>query len=920
MLGFQQPTVELETHDEELLRARAAAQEFSRQYRDLFDSAPIGYFVLGRQGEILEVNLRGAALLGHPRGAICHHRMGLFVADDDRAEFDAFCQRVFDADTPQTAEFRLIGGGQPVVVLMEGVAVGPAGGQSQSCRLAVTDISGRKQAEEALRQREGIYSAIVNQAVDAIVLIDAATLRFVEFNDAACNGLGYTRKEFAALLLTDIQAEMTPDDVSERIRTMLLQTGGDVFENRQRSKDGEIRDRRVSWRVVRIGGRDYIVSIWTDITDQKRAAEALRESEARYHTLFDAGQDAIALFPTTADGLPLNFIEVNEVACRMWGYTRQELLSMSPANLIAPEYHAMMPGLGARLVEDRQFRAEWEDITKDGRRIPVDVSVTLFELGGQPISMAVVRDIAERKRAEESLQRAKEVAEAANRAKSEFLANMSHELRTPMTAILGFSDLLNAPHLPFTRQREFLEGIRRNGVALLELINNLLDLSRIEADKLTLEKVDFNLLPVIDDVVSAAKVQAEQKHLRVAVDYCFPLPEKIHTDPPRLREILVNLLGNAVKFTDCGEVRVTVRCLREEGQNAKLQVAVSDSGIGIPPAKIAELFQPFMQADTSATRRYGGMGLGLAISKRLANVLGGDIEAASELGKGSTFTLSVDVGSLAGARMLSAPVAPAAEQEPLPAEPSPCLSGRVLVVEDDPGIQHIIALLLQKAGVEVDVAGNGRISLQMAQDSKNEGKPYDLILMDIQMPELNGYEATRQLRGSDWTGPIVALTAYALAGDREKCLAAGCDDYLAKPVLMSSLRRILHRYLAPAAAAAGDECVEDQMPRQLDHLSDAEFPDSEMIAAFADELPSRVETIADALRRHDRQGAAAMAHQLKGTAAVYGFAEVADAACVIHQRVTTEEDLEQLQTAIADLEGLCKKRLASRREPAAWSF
>jgi PAS domain S-box-containing protein len=795
MVRLETPNnLDLDTHDEEVLRARAAAQEFSRQYRDLFDSAPIGYFVLGKQGEIQEVNFRGAALLGQSRSALCHQMLGLFVAAEDRPEFDAFCQRVLEADTSQTAEFRLMSNGQPAFVLMEGIAIGPAGGKSQSCRLAVTDISGRKQAEEALRQRE-----------------------------------------------------------------------------------------------------------------------------ARYHTLFDAGQDAIVLFPIAPDGMPLNFIEVNDVACRIFGYSREELLSMSPGDLIAPEYHATMPGLGSRLIEDRQFRAEWEDVTKDGRRIPVDVSVTLFELGGQPISMAVVRDITERKRAEESLQLAKEAAETANRAKSEFLANMSHELRTPMTAILGFGDLLMAPNLPLTRQREFLEGIRRNGIALLELINALLDLSRIEADKLTLEKVDCDLLPIIEDVVSAAKVQADQKGLHIVVDYGFPLPEKIHTDPPRLREILMNLLGNAVKFTDRGEVRMAVHCMQEDAKSARLQVSVRDSGIGIPCEKIAELFQPFMQADTSASRRYGGMGLGLAISKRLAKALCGDITVDSELGQGSTFTLSIDIGSLDGVRMLAGSDIVDSGVEALLEEPQDRLPGRVLLVEDDPGIQRIIALLLQKAGVEVDLAGNGRMGCEMAEDSKAERRPYDLILMDIQMPELNGYDATRHLRRSDWAGPIVALTAYAMAGDRERCLAAGCDDYLAKPVLMSDLREVLRRYLGPKTS-----CDEDESPAResldFDDLSDDDLPDAEMVAAFADELPSRVEVIANALRRHDRHSAVAMAHQLKGTAAVYGFTEIADAACVIHQRLTTEEDLDNLQTAIADLEGLCKRLLSSRQELAAWSF
>ena len=268
--------------------------------------------------------------------------------------------------------------------------------------------------------------------------------------------------------------------------------------------------------------------------------------------------------------------------------------------------------------------------------------------------------------ANQTLKELNQVAESATRAKSEFLANMSHEIRTPMTAILGFSDLLLSPNLPYNEQREFLAGIQRNGKALLELIDDILDLSRIEADRLTLEKMDCPLRQIVDDVLSTVQVQAQEKRLNLKVDYRFPLPETIRTDPARLRQILVNLLGNAVKFTGQGDVRLTIRCLREAAGPPRIQFAVSDAGIGIPADKIGELFQPFVQVDGSATRRYGGTGLGLAISKRLAEALGGDIEVISELGKGSTFTLTIDPGSLDGVRMLQGPkTVAAADVEPV---------------------------------------------------------------------------------------------------------------------------------------------------------------------------------------------------------------------------------------------------------------
>jgi PAS domain S-box-containing protein len=532
--------------------------------------------------------------------------------------------------------------------------------------------------------------------------------------------------------------------------------------------------------------------------ERKWAEEAMRQGEQRFRCIVEASPDAIVQI-----GLDGRVLMANRQAALLVGFD-------SPQKLLA----AVKSGFDMLAAEDRDrarhnirklvgasgfINAEYVFIHSDGHRFPVEINSALWKDGdGNPIGMiCILRDITERKRSEESLHQAKAAAEAANVAKSEFLANMSHEIRTPMTAVLGFCDLLTTPNLSDREQREFIEKMQENGRALLKLVDDILDLSKIEAEKLALERVDCPLLQIVDDVMSAAYVRARQKGVRLQVAYEFPLPETIHTDPMRLRQILVNLLDNAVKFTTQGDIGFALRCQLEADGSARIRFAVSDTGIGIPTNQISELFQPFKQLDGSASRRYRGTGLGLAISKRLAQALGGDIEVVSELGQGSTFTVTIDAGALDGVPMLQSPRAAAAVNRRLSSNrPGMSLGGRLLLAEDDPSLQQVISLLLRKMGVDVTVAENGQIASEMAERSKAEGKAYDLILMDIQMPKMNGYETTQRLRRNGWTGPIVALTAHAMVGDREKCLAAGCDDYIAKPIILTRLRSVLAPYLS----------------------------------------------------------------------------------------------------------------------------
>ncbi len=396
----------------------------------------------------------------------------------------------------------------------------------------------------------------------------------------------------------------------------------------------------------------------------------------------------------------------------------------------------------------------------------------------------------------EQLEVAKERAEQSARSKSEFLANMSHEIRTPMTAILGYTDVLlhevaDNPHF-----QDSLTTIKRNGEHLLQIINDILDISKIEAGKMEVEIIPTSPTQLIADVYTLMAVRAQEKDVELSYEFASRLPHTIQTDPTRLRQILLNLVSNALKFTDKGGVRI--KAAIEQGlpgqTDPRLAIYVQDSGIGMSDEQKAKLFQPFTQADTSMSRRFGGTGLGLTISQRLAQKLGGKISVESMPGKGSTFCVSIatqvvcpiDGGhscnceEMATTEATPAPIAPPVK--PKPTMDAGSLNCRLLLAEDGLDNQKLISFLLKKAGADVTIAENGAIAVEKILDASTFGEPFDLVLMDMQMPIMDGYTATRMLRRQGINLPIVALTAHAMSGDREKCLAAGCSDFATKPI------------------------------------------------------------------------------------------------------------------------------------------
>ncbi|MDB5337711.1 MAG: sensor protein [Planctomycetaceae bacterium] len=404
----------------------------------------------------------------------------------------------------------------------------------------------------------------------------------------------------------------------------------------------------------------------------------------------------------------------------------------------------------------------------------------------------------------EALRKAMQQAESANRAKSEFLANMSHEIRTPMTAILGFSELLTTEEgldrAPPAR-RQALESIYRNGQHLLEIINDILDLSKIEAGKLTIEKQECRPTKILQDLLASLKVRAESKDLTLTAEQADNCPEVVRTDATRLRQILLNIVGNALKFTAVGEVKVRMSYeeVDELGLSGHLKFEVSDTGIGLKLEEIGRLFEPFTQADTSTTRKFGGTGLGLAISRRLARMLGGDVTVEATPGLGSTFTfwIQVEQSSRPNTNQSNPTIAIPDRSRTLKIgadkaeEPLRC---RVLLAEDGPDNQRLISLYLRKAGATVSAVDNGELAVAMALAEEASGTPFDIILMDMQMPIMDGYQATEHLRAAGYRRPIIALTAHAMANDREKSMSVGCDDHATKPIDRNDLLNIVRKH------------------------------------------------------------------------------------------------------------------------------
>ena len=468
---------------------------------------------------------------------------------------------------------------------------------------------------------------------------------------------------------------------------------------------------------------------------------------------------------------------------------------------------------------DGEFHDEYRIVRPDGAdRWLLMHGRTVFRGRGAdrgPLRAAgVALDITERRIVEEELKEARQAADAANEAKSAFLANMSHEIRTPMTAILGYADVLHA-RLADPDAQACIRTIKENGAYLCEILDDILDLSKIEAGKLAVHREPCSIVEILADIRSLMTVRATEKSLTLAIEFDGQIPETIETDRKLLRQILVNLVGNGVKFTERGGVRIVTRCLADQ---ERLEFAIIDTGIGIDEQQVDTLFLPFEQLDNSFTRTAGGSGLGLSISKALVEALGGELTVESVVDEGSLFRVTLATGSLQNVTWITPdPSALREAHDGATTEALPQLSARILVADDRPEIRYLVREFVESAGGEIETAESGEACIQTWMASRDGGAPFDAILMDIQMPVMDGLEATRRLRAEGYQGPIIALTANAMQQDRNRCLEAGCNDFISKPINRRLLlEKLLQWTSASAESAAGEAasgvailCVDD---------------------------------------------------------------------------------------------------------------
>ena len=741
------------------------------------------------------------------------------------------------------------------------------------------------------------------------------------FNPAAVRLLGWTAQE-----LVDVQNPGVfhdPTEVVHRAAEMTAELGRTVLPGFEvfvlLAREQGVADERPWTYVRKDGGRVPVLLSVTAVRDANgtltgylgvaRDVSALRlaereasEGEQRFRAVFESAADGIYVLDGRGD-----IIDLNPAAAACFGWSVPELLGRSIA-LIMPEAESGTALESLWLGKAASVTREIVMQRRDATRFPAEITATEAQIGGRLVVICTVRDISLRHQAAAALREGKAAAESANLAKNAFLANVSHEIRTPLNGIVGMTGLLLDSGLDVS-QREHADAVRGCADSLLSLVNDLLDFSKIEAGRLEFESIPFDPCQVCADAVSLFAQQASGKQLQLRLVTATGLHGSLLGDPGRFRQVLVNLLGNAVKFTMQGEIVVEVRTTEMADGQVELAGVVRDTGIGMDAAGAARLFQPFTQADVSMTRRFGGTGMGLSICRQLTLQMGGGISVSSEPGRGSVFRFTI-----------RCPIGPARSAE-LPAMSGETtlkrLHGRVLIADDNAINQRVALALCAKLGLRADAVADGAEAVSVSARVS-----YDMVLMDCQMPEMDGYAATAAIRSREATSgtsrlPIIALTAHAMRGDRDRCIAAGMDDYLSKPIRIEELSRVAARHLhgvdpspppvrladpAPAvpSTVSPEVIIDPTILAGLRHELglDADLVISEMLIAFSEDTAAQ---LAECFAADTASALSKAAHRLRGSALNVGAVALAGS-CAKAETAGNSGDLTTGKSCLLEME------------------